>query len=66
MTWVIHILITCESYNKVSRHGVIYCLRYGISVWQHIGQKYHCFKQAPSRYDLCLKATLNTNEIMAR
>ena len=40
----------------------VQCLRHGIPVWQHIGQKYHCYKQAPSRYyRTCLKATLNPN-----
>ena len=41
----------------------VLCLRHGIPVWQHIGTKYHCYKQAPSWYDLrCFKATLNPNK----
>ena len=38
----------------------VLCLRHGIPVWQHNWSKYHCYKQAPSRYDLrYLKTTLN-------
>ena len=43
--------------------GQLQFLWHGIPIWQHEWFKYHCYKQAPSRYDLiCLKTMLNPNK----